>query len=431
MRPFTADRAALLVLLVALIPFTSAQLASHPDNSIGDVLKTAVFPPIRAGAPGPDVAAEWQQLVQHARAAARAEVEEQVKAERNSGEASGAKGGIKVVRETFYVPLSDEGPTQKGPFAAAAKEAETAATLVGESSRPQVEEAADVRKTVGKLKFLRHPFRFVYRFLLLPLLRSLRFLLSTLFAILVYIVSSALSPFGLVLSVLLTPFNAVYSLNKALLPLWGTLVGAVLAGCGIGALAGLIAGRTTREIIDEAVAVTETALTWVGVLSKEEEVEPKALKVEPSPDDSAEGSRVEMLRVFGSSRAKAKAKEQGRRRESSPDTEDDLAASAGLFHSVTPTLPPVASASYTTASAHRYSPPSSRLRQQNPLPPTFPSALLPGEHPDPPSEELDPRLSTEVVGLQAGQAGSTGRLQVEKAKSGAGKGGWRDRKVEW
>ncbi|BGP12384.1 hypothetical protein JCM10213_002011 [Rhodosporidiobolus nylandii] len=416
----------------ALLPLAASQAVPPSPADVNSALAQSAFPPFQPQAPGPNVAAEWQQLVQHAREAARAQIEEERAAEEpraGGGERTQREeGGIKVVRETFYVPLEMPESGMKGGLAAAAGQAaQAAAGLVGGTAPPA--EAANIVQTVGKLKALRplftyaihHPLRFLYRYALLPLLYSVFYLLSLAYNLLIYILAAALSPLHLVLSVLLSPLTSFFNLNLALLPLWATLGGAILAGGGIGTLAGLVAGRTTREIIDGAVGEAKRVLVWVGVLEREEPPAPPApAKVSATGGFSGEAQLETIGQIFGSSRARARAqaaagKGKQKQRESSPDTEDDLAASAGRFYQITPSLPPAPSATDAPTRPHF---PSFRSPHIPPAP-----AASAGEHPDPPSEELDPHS-------RVGEGGR-GRTSEKKPATAAKVGGWRGREAVW
>lgn len=57
-------------------------------------------------------------------------------------------------------------------------------------------------------------------------------------------------------------------------------------GAGLGLVAGLVAGRTTREIIDDTVDRTTRTLRWLGVLEK---------KRNAGPGGYGEGARLEKV----------------------------------------------------------------------------------------------------------------------------------------
>ncbi|GAA6002680.1 hypothetical protein JCM10207_007624 [Rhodosporidiobolus poonsookiae] len=417
--------------LIALATLAAAQLAQPDPSQLNTALQGAAFPPLPLAQPGLNPEAEWQQLVHHARVEAQRQLEAERREEREDSQPTApepvdGKDKFKVVRETFYVPLGGAEVEQKGPVAAAASEAATAASIVGVTAPVQQEEAADIVKTVGKLRTFRpiftyaiqHPLRFAYRYLLLPLFHLLHYILSTFLAIFLHVLSSALSPLQLALSVLLAPFTSFLSLNYALLPLWSVLIGAVLVGCGIGALAGSVAGGPTRAILDEAAATGARALVWVGVLPKE--AHPAFAPAESKAGGFNPEATLEAVPplVFGSSRANAQAKAKGKQHAAlfrSGEMDDELAAGASFR-----TIPPTLQASQAGETKPRF-PTFLHPKKQ---PRSGGAASGAGEHPDPPSEELDPQLR--FGGAPAGKAASG------KAGKGGGAGsGWRGRAVDW
>ncbi|GAA6040346.1 hypothetical protein JCM8097_007568 [Rhodosporidiobolus ruineniae] len=433
-RSRTGCLACCLSCAASLATLVLAQLPLVPPPA-HDALPLAAFPPFPPTAPGLDVRAEWDALVSAAKAHARAELDkerdeqgeqEQEQPKRASGE---GKGGIKVVRETFYVPLGQE--EKKGPLEAAASEAKSAAQVVGSAAVKEVveEEPADIVKTVSKLKALNpiftyavhHPLRFLYRYALLPLLYSFVFLLSTLLSLLLSALQLLLTPLHFTFLVFASPFSTFLDLASATLPLWATLLGAILAGSGLGAVAGLVAGRTTREIIDETVDTARRGLVWLGVLSKKGAA---PVSEETSTVASSPGATFESISNFGTSRARARGnlgRDKGKQRASFP--------SSSAFSS---DLPSSSSGSPTPASMRAFNPIVPSLSSSSALPraPTRSSrfstsssaSALParfskytsqeGEFADPPSEELDPEGEGEK-------------------KTKGGKGGWRGRKVDW
>ncbi|GAA5855151.1 hypothetical protein JCM8547_002400 [Rhodosporidiobolus lusitaniae] len=330
--------------------------------------------------PGANTQAEWDSLLQHAREAARVEYEAEREVDeqrrkrddQRSGEGQEQQqGGVKVVRETFYVPVEARIAQEQ------VNQAVEAASAVPSPALPHSGEAADIVKTVSKLGALKplftyaihHPLRFLFRFLLLPLFSLLTFLLSTLLSLVLSLLLTLLSPLQLLLSVLFSPFSAFLSLNKALMPLWLVLIFALSAGAGLGAVAGLVAGRTTREIIDETVSTGRRSLIWVGVLPKPaaDGVREKARDVDLRGGQREEARLEEIPRVFGSSRRKAQEEEKkraekakGKARALLPElddlSEDEDAAYAGevgrkAFNPISTNLPLSAVASSSSFSS--------------------------------------------------------------------------------
>ncbi|BGP28488.1 hypothetical protein JCM10296v2_000223 [Rhodotorula toruloides] len=195
-------------------------------------------------------------------------------------------GSVKVVRETFVVPVGSKVGRRTGG------DGGTGSPAVQASTKPK--EAADILKTVGKLKALRplftwaihHPLRFLYHYALVPLAKLILLALTALLRLLLALVLAAVSPIQTLISLATTPLVAAWNTFAALAPLWWALGGALTFGAGLGLVAGLVAGRTTREIIDDTVDRTTRTLRWLGVLEKK----PKA-----GPGGYGEGARLEKV----------------------------------------------------------------------------------------------------------------------------------------
>ncbi|GAA5888819.1 hypothetical protein JCM6882_002864 [Rhodosporidiobolus microsporus] len=442
-----------LLATLCLSNTTAAQDDATPPSPSDVLAGIPLFPPTQATPPGVNVLPEWEQLVQHARDIVRAEFAEERDARESARERGGAveqhhEGGVKVVRETFYVPLEQK-TEQRGPLAAAAVDQASSAAVV--AAPPPVvvpEEAADIVKTAKTLRpvftyAIHHPLRFLWRYALVPLYHLVLFLLSSALSLLSYLFLSALSPLQLVLSVVLSPLFSLYNLNVALLPLWGTLFGALLAGSGLGAIAGLVAGRTTREIIDEAIWRTKKSLIWVGVLPKEPKLGVPATK--KSPPAFGPGARLETLAdVFGSSRSRAQKdkKGKGKARAFSPSSADEGDSTPpGQFNTIRHS--PVAS--YSQLPPRR---PSIDLApESDPFPARTTTSLAQRRHHekvdpprvpgdavsfDPPSEELPPAsVQDGAAGTRVGADGRvSGRAQAATSVKPSARG-WRERNVEW
>ncbi|GJN92160.1 hypothetical protein Rhopal_005190-T1 [Rhodotorula paludigena] len=142
------------------------------------------------------------------------------------------------------------------------------------------EEAADIVRTVSKLRVLRplftyaihHPLRFLGSYVLLPLLHLLLSLLSLLASLVLALLSTLLSPATFLFSTfVLGPISAASSFASATAPIWYALLAALAAGTLGGALAGIVAARPARSAIDGTLARGTRGLRWLGVLPKEQD----------------------------------------------------------------------------------------------------------------------------------------------------------------
>ncbi|GEM06033.1 lipin 1 [Rhodotorula toruloides] len=191
--------------------------------------------------------------------------------EEAADEEEGGLGSVKVVRETFVVPVGLKVGRRTGGDGGTGARAGVAPT------KPQ--ESADILKTVGKLKALRplftwaihHPLRFLYHYMLVPIAKLLLLATTALLRLLLALILAAASPVRSLASLITTPLIIAWSAFAALAPLWWALGGALTFGAGLGFVAGLVAGRTTREIIDDTVDRTTGTLRWLGVLEKKRE----------------------------------------------------------------------------------------------------------------------------------------------------------------
>lgn len=141
------------LLLAGLYHTALAQQAQAPASS-PDVASTSTLeqPP----RPTLDTAAEWEKLVQQARVAVRLDYEAERAAEREqpasrpSGGDEKREGGIRIVRETVYLPYEGAQRGGEGGLGEAVIDGVSNAVL---PSPPLVEEApADIVRTVGKLR---------------------------------------------------------------------------------------------------------------------------------------------------------------------------------------------------------------------------------------------------------------------------------------
>ncbi|GAA5827237.1 hypothetical protein JCM11251_001184 [Rhodosporidiobolus azoricus] len=431
-------------------PTALAQGETSPPSPSDVLAGVPLFPPSHLPKPGVNWQAEWEQLVAQAREAGRAQWEAE-RAEidelrdRGGGEEQRRTEGVKVVRETFYVPIQSQG---KGQFPLApAAEDKTGAPAVGSSAVPPP--PADIVKTVGKLRTLspvfkyaiHHPLRFLYRYALVPLFHSVTLLLALVYFSLLYLLFTALSPLQLVVSVLLAPLISLYNLNVTLLPLWGTLGGALLAGSGLGAIAGLVAGRTTREIIDEAVWRTKKSLIWVGLLSKEPKLGVPSPTGKSSYSVFGPGARLETLGdVFGSSRARAQEAEKKRRKgqgkeralASALEGENSDETPPGHFNpiNVSSRRSVAVLAPDSNPFPDRISTSLAQRRHQEKASPPPPGYGDDGEHADPPSEEVYPAERNPAGTRSGGDGRISGKAKVATSGSG-GATGWRERDVDF
>lgn len=188
------------------------------------------------------------------------------------------------------------------------------------------------------------------------------------------------------------------------------LGGALLAGAGLGAVAGLVAGRTTREIFDEGVRAARSSLIWVGALPKDD----KPVEVGLKQDGFGAEARLEtMSSVFGSSRATSQSAKAANAKSTTTTTTSSSSASplpSRHFNPISaPSFLSAAPSAFSTSSStakSTFQPRKSRL-------PAFPFSLAAQ---DAPSSDLDARNIT--------RAKDTFVEDAEESK-----GGWRERKV--
>lgn len=287
-------------------PYDSPALAHDPD--LNDILESAVWPPVPA-APLPD---GYELLLERARREVRLEQraeDESRRREKRKKDRAGAaspepESGVRVVRETFYIPRDQLGGSRHGEEDSAspvppASDAVGAGVSAPEPSSPP----ADFRQTVGKLRSesprscrrscrslirqtnlqsafalsvlrplftyaIQHPSRFLLSYLVSPLLSLIWFLLVELVSWLLLLFSPATY---LVSTLVLAPLYALSSTLSALAPVLYALGGALAIGAGIGALGGLVAAQSTRTVIDATLVRTQKTLRWLGVLAKDDE----------------------------------------------------------------------------------------------------------------------------------------------------------------
>ncbi|BGP52627.1 hypothetical protein JCM8202_004843 [Rhodotorula sphaerocarpa] len=273
-------------------PYDSAALTRDPD--LNDVLESAVWP-AGPGAPPPD---GYNLLLERARRQVRFEerAEQEAREKRQRDQQlqrlqqrpdlaspgddaelgiqdpgrSSRSGSVRVVRETFYVPLDGSlGGGEADPNVARVDEG----AAKGNASEVLPETPADFRQTVGRLRIFRplftwaihHPLRFLFSYILAPILS----LVWTLILGLLNLVLFLLSPLTYLISTLvLSPLRTILRICTAFAPLLWALLGALAAGAGLGALGGLVAGRSTRSTIDGTIHTASRSLRWLGVLPK-------------------------------------------------------------------------------------------------------------------------------------------------------------------
>ncbi|GAA6013251.1 hypothetical protein JCM11491_006330 [Sporobolomyces phaffii] len=137
---------------------------------------------------------------------------------------------------------------------------------------PLPEEAADILKTVGKLKALSplytyalyHPLRFLGRYVVLPVPSLVLFLVLALVDVVAFVVRLVVSPVYAAVHVATAPVRFALDVAAALLPVCIFLATAVCIGAAVGALAGLLVGGTTRRAIARAADVALWPLRVVG-----------------------------------------------------------------------------------------------------------------------------------------------------------------------
>ncbi|GAA5950651.1 hypothetical protein JCM21900_002541 [Sporobolomyces salmonicolor] len=225
---------------------------------VHDVHADSTSPPVSAGVSQAATLEEFPSLAQ------------QVERELGQLPEHAVAGQVRVVRETMWIPVNTR---QAAPEA-------TAAVVVAAPATSAIvkapEEAANVFKTIRKLRALRpifsyalhQPLRFVYHDVLIPLTYFLLFVLRAFFHLVLYLLSYAISPFRAFLGFILSPFVLLLGFFYALMPLWVAFGSAGAVGAAIGAVGGLLMGRTTHDIIAAAAATTYRALQWVGLASK-------------------------------------------------------------------------------------------------------------------------------------------------------------------
>ncbi|GAA5950340.1 hypothetical protein JCM3765_004513 [Sporobolomyces pararoseus] len=160
------------------------------------------------------------------------------------------------------------------------------------------EDAADILKTVGKLKALSplytyaiyHPLRFLFQYLILPLPSLLLFLVLAILQILAYVVKSLIYPFYVAFYFITAPARIAFSFLQALMPVWIFLGSAILIGCCVGALAWLLMGETTKYAIEKTLDVVVWPLRVIGL------VEPSKFQKKEKLEFGANGgARIERI----------------------------------------------------------------------------------------------------------------------------------------
>jgi hypothetical protein len=219
---------------------------------------------------------------------------------------------------------------------------------------PMPEDAADILKTVGKLKgkftrfvalfrvtdrsfllrialsplytyALYHPIRFLLRYLILPLPSLLLFLLLAILQILAYLVKSLFYPFYVAFHFITAPARIAFGFLHALMPVWIFLGSALFIGCCVGAVAGLLMGGTTKYAIEKTLDVAVWPLRVIGLVepSKLQEKERKK-----KPEFGANGgARLEKIpernSQKGVDKGKSKATDSRRVKEEELSTTDE------------------------------------------------------------------------------------------------------------
>ncbi|KWU46901.1 hypothetical protein RHOSPDRAFT_31723 [Rhodotorula sp. JG-1b] len=286
------------LLLATVAVHASTQVRPGPalarDPDLNDILESAVWPPVpAAAAPVPD---GYQLLLERARREVRLERRAEEESRRTSsqkrpgdagnsdasdcpssaGAASpAAENGMRVVRETFYIPRDQLGGSPHREEGSSSTVPPASGAVTPGASAPE-SPPADFRQTVGKLRILRplftyaiqHPLRFLLSYLMLPLLSLIWFLLIELVSWLLLLFYPATY---LISTFVLAPLRALSSAVSALAPVLYALGGALAIGAGIGAVGGLVAAQSTRTAIDATADRTQKALRWLGVLAKDEE----------------------------------------------------------------------------------------------------------------------------------------------------------------
>ncbi|GAA5850475.1 hypothetical protein JCM5353_005822 [Sporobolomyces roseus] len=218
----------------------------------------------------------------------------------------------------------------------AATSSEGTLETMGEAIRhnvPLPEEAADILKTIGKLKTLKplytyaiyHPLRFLLHYLILPLPSLLLFLLIAIFQILASILQTLFLPFSYVVHFLTAPARISFTILNALMPLWIFLGTAILIGCLAGAAIGLLMGDTTRFAMERTLDVVVWPLRVMGFVEP-----PKERKLGGRGGFGAKGgARLETVpkrRRPSSNKGKVRAVESngnGKVKREDPTTTDD------------------------------------------------------------------------------------------------------------
>ncbi|GAA5993304.1 hypothetical protein JCM5350_005087 [Sporobolomyces pararoseus] len=191
---------------------------------------------------------------------------------------------------------------------------------------PMPEDAADILKTVGKLKALSplytyavyHPLRFLFQYLILPLPSLLLFLVLAILQVLAYVVRTLFYPFYVAFYFITAPARIALGFLQALMPVWIFLGSAILIGCCVGALAGLLMGDTTKYAIEKTLDVAVWPLRVVGLVepSKFQTKEKNKFganggaTIERIPEKKRRSAEKGKSRAAGSSRVKREEEEE-------------------------------------------------------------------------------------------------------------------------
>ncbi|GAA6059384.1 hypothetical protein JCM10212_003282 [Sporobolomyces blumeae] len=194
------------------------------------------------------------------------------------------------------------------------------------------DEAADIVKTVGKLRALSplytyalyHPVRFLLRFVVLPIPSLVVFLVVALFQLVFYSLKTLLFPIYTVVYFASRPFVAAFGVLNALMPLWIFLLSAVVLGAAGGATVGLVMGESTRLAVDETVRIAVWPLRVVGIVGPEGSTQ----TLKKRGFGSEGGARLERVpsRSTASKRSPSRTALDGRSRRTAHEARDETAS---------------------------------------------------------------------------------------------------------
>jgi hypothetical protein len=111
---------------------------------------------------------------------------------------------------------------------------------------------------------LYHPIRFLLTYLILPLPSLILFLLISLVQLILSLFKSLFYPIYISLQFITFPARVALRFLNALMPVWIFLGTAVIIGCIVGAMAGLLLGGTTRKVVEKGFDLFVWPLRIVG-----------------------------------------------------------------------------------------------------------------------------------------------------------------------